>query len=338
VKSRVLRIPAAFALFALGTVISCGGPLEPPPSAGPLPWERYEVRGLPARNAVNDVYMLSATEGWAVAEGPYFLYFDGVEWAVRADLSSAYPDVDITRISFSTPDDGWAVGHKFLGSGDYEAYVFHYDGRRWTRLSGILSELGYYFPAYDVEALSPDDVWLVGGYSILHFDGTTWSNYRVGITVTALSFSSAAAGWAIGYHGSYRWNGTTWEINYSPCGGANDVASPTRATAWAVGGFSGGGEIPAGYEISRWREEKGEWESYQGGRFKDPYFYLTGVHFAAANDGWAVGDYIVIRYDGKEWREIAVPEEGANNVFTLGANDVWVAGYGCLNKYSPFEE
>jgi hypothetical protein len=89
--------------------------------------------------------------------------------------------------------------------------------------------------------------------------------------------------------------------------------------------------------MSRWDEIKNEWDRYDAGLFKDPYFVLERVHFASPTDGWAVGSYIIIRYDGVRWREIAVPPSGANCVFTLGRDDVWVGGYGCLYKYAPFE-
>jgi len=70
---------------------------------------------------------------------------------------------------------------------------------------------------------------------------------------------------------------------------------------------------------------------------KTPYFALERVYFASPTDGWSVGSGIIIRYDGVKWREIAVPPSGAKCVFALGGDDVWVGGYGCLYKYTPFE-
>jgi len=96
--------------------------------------------------------------------------------------------------------------------------------------------------------------------------------------------------------------------------------------------------MPSRYEISRWDETKKEWVIYEGGLFKDPYFVLERVHFASPTDGWAVGSNIIIRYDGARWRETAVPPSGANCVFTLGGDDVWVGGWGCLFKYAPLKK
>lgn len=241
-KKRVVKTTAAFAALAAWAAISCEGPIEPP-HQGPIPWERYEVRGLPGGWAVNDVYMLSPSEGWAVAEGPYFLYFDGAEWAVHTAFTAKYPDVDVMRLGFSSPDDGWAVGHKFIPSRRCEVYFFHYDGERWAPVTGIPVELEYRYPAlYDVEALAADDVWFAAGRSILHYDGGTWEDYVLHSEVFGLSFSDPKDGWAVGGSHFYRWTGTAWEQVYNKTYYAVlDVASPGPRAAWAVGGSPGGG-------------------------------------------------------------------------------------------------
>jgi hypothetical protein len=239
---RVVKMTAAFAALTAWAATSCEGPIEPPPQ-GPIPWERYEVRGLPEGWAVYDVYMLSPGEGWAVAEGPYFLYFDGAEWAVHTAFTTKYPDVDVTRLAFSSPDDGWAVGHELISSGRCEVYFFHYDGERWASVTEIPIEIEYRYPAlYDVEALAADDVWLTAGRSVLHYDGETWEDYALHSEVFGLSFSDPKDGWAVGGNHFYRWDGTAWEQVYNETYYAVlDVASPGPRAAWAVGGSPGGG-------------------------------------------------------------------------------------------------
>ncbi|RLC43631.1 MAG: hypothetical protein DRH49_00630, partial [Candidatus Coatesbacteria bacterium] len=63
-------------------------------------------------------------------------------------------------ISFSAPDDGWAVGaHK----------SFHWDGSSWSEVSmPYIEGVGM----NDVYAISSDDVWAVGDWgTIMHFTG-----------------------------------------------------------------------------------------------------------------------------------------------------------------------
>jgi hypothetical protein len=189
--------------------------------------------------------MLSAAEGWAVANdrqgGPYFLYFDGSEWAVETDLSAEYPDVAVMRLSFSAADDGWAVGHAYLPSGRYEGYVFHYDGRRWAAVTDIPVDLKYYYRFwYDVEAISPDDVWLTGGRGVLHYDGAIWEEYDVGSQVKAFSFATRDQGWGLGEGRYFRWDGSAWQRVAGLYESALDMGSASETAAWAVGGFPGG--------------------------------------------------------------------------------------------------
>ena len=243
-RNRMLRITAVLAAAAAWMAVSCeDGPVEPP--EGPVPWEEFEIQGLPAGWAVTDVYMLSAAEGWAVANdrqgGPYFLYFDGSEWAVETDLSAEYPDVAVMRLSFSAPDDGWAVGHAYLPSGRYEGHVFHYDGRSWAAVTDIPVDLNYYYRFwYDVEAISPDDVWLSGGRGVLRYDGAIWEEYIVDSRVTAFSFATREQGWAVGDGRYYRWDGSAWQPASGSYQSALDIGSASEAAAWAVGGFPGG--------------------------------------------------------------------------------------------------
>jgi len=60
------------------------------------------------------------------------------------------------------------------------------------------------------------------------------------------------------------------------------------------------------------------------------------VHFAAPDDGWAAGQ-AVYHFDGKTWNHIPVPEGfHAFDVFTLGGDEVWLAGFDRkIYKYAP---
>jgi hypothetical protein len=333
-RNRILRTFAVLAAAAAWAAISCEGPVEPP--EGPIPWDYYSIKGLNERASIADVYMLSASEGWAVTYGGYVLRFDGAEWRVHTDLSEKYPGIDLSRLSFCSPDEGWALGHG-SGSASDELYIFRFDGTTWTRITGIPAELGGYYRDCDVEVLAPDDVWIANYYGLYHYDGVSWEGHQTR-GAHSLSFSSSSNGWAAGYGRAYRWDGSQWQTTYGGFDAGLDIGCPSGNSAWTVGGLPGGCEMPSHYEISLWDETKQEWVRYYGGLFKDPYFTLERVHFASPTDGWAVGSNIIIRYDGAKWREFAVPPSGANCVFTLGGDDVWVGGWGCLFKYAPFEK
>jgi hypothetical protein len=230
---------AVLAAAAAWMAVSCEeGPLEPP---GPVPWDYYGIKGLNERKVVGDIHMVSATEGWAVTDGGYVLRFDGTEWRVHTDFSQKYEGIDITRLSFCAPEEGWALGHRYVGAGEYELYILRYDGLHWSRVTAIPDALKkcYRLREYDVAALAPDDVWVTNYFDVFHYDGQTWEEYRLGGS-HSLSFSSPSNGWAIGYGPRYRWNGSEWQRTYGGYDPVSDVACPSQDSAWAVGGFPGG--------------------------------------------------------------------------------------------------
>jgi len=76
---------------------------------------------------------------------------------------------------------------------------------------------------------------------------------------------------------------------------------------------------------------------------------LNGIAAAAANDGWAVGDYrdsagvdraLAEHWNGTAWNIVATPNVGAgDNVFasiaSVGSNDVWAVGFSRADNNSP---
>jgi hypothetical protein len=333
-KKTGYKIKAVLAAVAVGAVISCEGPEGP--GSGENPWEAYRLMDLPWGTAINDLYMLSSTEGWAVADGPYFLRYDGKRWTIHTDLSEKYGDVEMTGMSFSTPLDGWAVGWKRLSGSEWEAFVFRYDGEEWVRLPRETDSKQWPTVYYSVHALAPDDVWLGGSGKISHFDGTGWTHYDLHINVTGLSFSSPGEGWAVGNDYFSRWNGSDWSDPY-PVGGGDicDIYAPARNRAWAVGGFPGWAEIPPSFDIQYWDGNEWRWDIYVDS--ENPYFNLQRVRFADENDGWAVGPYAALRCDGRSWREVRTREFNPLSVFTLGGDEVWVSSYRALYKYKRLE-
>ncbi|MBI4675084.1 MAG: hypothetical protein HY741_25875 [Chloroflexi bacterium] len=106
----------------------------------------------------------------------------------------------------------------------------------------------------DVAALSPTDVWAVGGSLLAalssHWDGTQWFdtlwNQESGLSgITALAQDDV---WAVGYSGAYpiyqsllvHWDGTQWREISTPhpankSSALYDIAAVTPDDLWAVG-------------------------------------------------------------------------------------------------------
>ena len=93
---------------------------------------------------------------------------------------------------------------------------------------------------YSVFMLSSDDGWAVGNVgTIIHWDGTEWSNVTSPTTQSPKSvyMVSSDDGWAVGiYCPIIHWDGTEWSTVTSPAGGfLRSVYMVSSDDGWGVG-------------------------------------------------------------------------------------------------------
>ena len=349
-KIRGIRITAVLAAAAAWAAISCEGPIDSRP-AYKGPWKAYEVPGLPEGTRINDIYMFSPTDGWAVANGSRFLRFDGLEWKVHTDLSRESYCKYVVDLDFSAPNDGWAVGywyHQVGGDPVKEGFVFHYDGSEWKDVTPVvtwpISGIG---PLHCVSVVAPDDVWVGGLFGLYHYDGETWlPDISFRGDAEALHFISANEGWALTAGSINRWTEHDWTPYYTedPYTRFSDFYFTTPTTAWVVGdGGPTASTSPPEEPIPRrpchpiwfWDATQNSWEPYKDFHGKDDSLVFNRVHFAGPDDGWAVGR-TTLRYDGAAWKWVPKPPFEADAVFTLGGDEVWIScGDGKMYKYDP---
>jgi hypothetical protein len=182
-------------------------------------------------------------------------HWDGTAWS---EVKSPLVEGDSLRaVAAISANDVWAVGDR-SEQGFENALIEHWDGTAWSimpdsSISGVGASTDL---LVSVSADASNDVWAVGGETLLHFNGTTWSEVPSPLlhtnAVTALSPTDA---WAVGTvtvfadHRQHtkpaieHWDGTSWSIVSSP----NPNRAPTNDTAlygiaavsaddiWAVG-------------------------------------------------------------------------------------------------------
>jgi hypothetical protein len=201
-------------------------------------WTRMGYPGRVASDRLAGIQLLgvdalSASDVWAVgfsrdAGNEYKLYaehWNGTNWS-KVNLPSSTSPVSFQTVSIDgdSPSDIWVASARVID---------HFNGTSWTRIT----VRGLYY-AYDVAALSPSDVWIVGqgnksGTGLVslvtravHWNGTSWTQVPIstpgGMTyeLAGVSSSSASNAWAVGslIPGKGRvdttlmeyWNGTTW--------------------------------------------------------------------------------------------------------------------------------
>jgi hypothetical protein len=320
----------------------------------------------PADPPLNSVYMLSATEGWAVGDFeftidtthafPAMLHYDGATWTlVPVPKNPTDPDIPagytLNSVSFGPPGqpisrlDGWAVGSGFGGQDDSSmAVALHWDGTTWKdRVSGLTGpDAG---PLQSVFMVSPTDVWAVGSNEagtdgrFWHWTGTAglgggWSlqGSAPGNPLFSVFMLSSAEGWAVGAGGAiYHYFGGTWTGVSSPVSGTTTLRSifmisPTEG--WAVGDD---GVNPVHAVIIH----------YTGGIWTGPFSpgtagdILRSVFMVSSTEGWAVGDAgTIVHYTAGTWTALPVnmvPTLPAtafafNSVFFNSASDAWAVG------------
>jgi hypothetical protein len=197
-----------------------------------------------------------------------------------------------------------------------------WDGTAWH----AVSTPGQY-PLNGVAAVSPSDVWAVGGVQpnpqfkhpvtlILHWNGTTWTQVPSpnpspmtgslsGNSLTAVVARAADDVWAVGSYTSasdgmqtltLHWNGTTWQVVPSPtldqdAGAFNAVAAvPGTNQLWAVGyRFTRIPPYPMQTLIERWNGTTWQIVANPTLPSGSSEIQLTGVTALSTTDAWAVG-------------------------------------------------
>jgi len=119
-----------------------------------------------------------------------------------------------------------------------------------------------------ISADAANDIWVVGGTTVLHFDGANWTHVPSPSkdslnTVTALSPGNV---WGAGVGpGIYfpratieHWDGTTWSVVSSPNPTTRGnsflegIAAADANDIWAVGGGTGAGPVTEHWDGQSW--------------------------------------------------------------------------------------
>lgn len=226
-----------------------------------------------SQSGLNDVAMVSPTEGWAIGSTTTCYVYD-------ANLETHYSNGDCThidsflmhyhqgvwsRVALSIPGqlqsismdsatDGWAVG---VAGAPERAILVHYDGQSWQEIPNSLN-----MDLTRVQMLSATDGWAVGmggsepGAPLLHYDGQSWAvqpwpanpiESKGGIFINDLEMLSPTEGWAAGWFIPLNTDGTKqealilhytggqWTVSGTFEGNLASIAMVSPTEGWAVG-------------------------------------------------------------------------------------------------------
>jgi photosystem II stability/assembly factor-like uncharacterized protein len=291
----------------------------------------------PANPALNSVYMLSPSEGWAVGDSrpttntttglPAIFHYDGSTWNLVPapkfpDFPSTQSAYNLTSVSFGPPNnpiirtDGWAVGFNSTlsrGAKSPNATTLHWDGITWRVQIAGLSGSGA-GPLWSVFMVSPTDVWAVG-------QNRTGTGNKVGGTF-------------------WHWTGVPglgggWNLVQPPVPNVlYSVFMVSSTEGWAVGKCASAG-CPSGAS-NIYHYFAGAWTAVTT---PVPATTLRSVYMLSQTDGWAVGDGgVILHYTAGTWSGPVSPGTTSNNllsIFMASSTEGWSAGkMGTLLHYS----
>ena len=190
-----------------------------------------------------------------------------------------------------------------------------------------------------VDAISPQNVWVIGG-SIDHWNGLTWTAYKpkraaADQQLEAIAAVSSQDIWVVGGDPAVggepgrlidHWNGKSWTKVPAPKSDRLDaVAVSPSGAVWAAGGMPVSGTEDRAY-ASYWNGTK--WIGMVppvGNIYPDD---LYGIAPITSNDVLVVGrNGYAAKWDGKQWTALNSPIQ-ANAIAAISETDAWAVGGG----------
>jgi hypothetical protein len=292
--------------------------------------------------------------------------WDGSAWTLASLPATghlgSYPETE--GVDAAPNGDVWVVGNVTTSYPTYNLpLVLRRRSESWDIVETVTLRPQTVYPfaargglAYEVDALTSDDIWAVGqavGFGdggatsvpmALHWDGSNWSDVEVPRVanrhhalkgIVAISSDDV---WAVGdfrnepgaFHGiTYHWNGQAWSHVDSPIehmggdGGLDDVAASGPNDVWAIGGANGAVVLM-------------HWDGSQWNLVSAPPNSGSSLAAVGPDDLWASGWNGFWHWNGTAWTEVPASVPGASYVIRsggmaiVGACDIWCAGFWTL--------
>jgi len=292
-----------YAVGAAGTILHYDGSGWSPVSNGGF------------TGGVNDVWGINVENVWAVGDDGTVLHSSGGAFSVDTVFAGAF----LTAVWAVDDANVWASGAVFSGGGDGgggapTGVLYHYDGESWTEV--VDPELAAQ-PLYSGWASGPDDIWVVSGAEVLHWNGGAWARLVVGsgAPVYGVTGTSATNVFAVGEFGTIA-RSTGGEFATQSISEILPIISLWGSSATDVWGIGG----PFIYH----RDAGGQWEQSLTPDFE----FMSGIWGASASELWAVGQNgTIIHNDGGGWSTVHVDSAiTLRAVWGSSASDVWAAG------------
>lgn len=308
-------------------------------TATPAPCAPSQLKAaLPANSYLQDISMVSATDGWAVgainnpSEGTatpktLIAHLHNCQWTPVSDAGASIASAQLTQVAMVSSTEGWAVGstlklfdnisqangaitHQWMYD---KLIVLHYTNGQWQQVSVPGNTSGQ---PQALHMTSSNDGWLLVDNGKSHTDP-----YTAYYAYTLLHYQSGA-----------------WSVVPMPFKTPTMILSGLVATSFDVwlDGYDGLGGIIAYYQGGQWHT----WGGSIVGKLS-PALYAIGM--TSDSDVWAIGsnyshdasgdhtEALVLHYEGSQWTRAVLPDLHAQQsslmrISVLAPDDVWACG------------
>jgi hypothetical protein len=252
---------------------------------------------------LNGIVAIAANDAWIVGSGPnaqtFIEHWDGQSWRVVTSPNVSQQNNTLNAIAADSANDIWAVGNTEVNQ-EMQPLVEHWDGTRWSIVSNAKLNGSDGNVISGVTAISPTNVWIVGGTLIEHWDGHLWqkvSNNATG-TLKAVAALSAKDIWAVGATGvpqtglAEHWDGTSWKVNSPGAIEAKQASLSAMAVVssndiWAVGTYESYMMNYTEAYIEHWNGQS--WQTTLLDNDRNNEHFITGITSSSAHGVWIVG-------------------------------------------------
>jgi photosystem II stability/assembly factor-like uncharacterized protein len=251
--------------------------------------------------ALNTIFMIDSTHGWAAGENGTLVKIDGATHEM-ANLSAMYGFRDIF---FDAPDHGWMIGYE-QGHIDDEGVVFEYSQGAWNIHSYIDGQV------YDIEFSSPGKGFITSAYDIYAFNSgdNEWQPENIAGYYQQYHLSMLNDAYGISVSDNNQnlvYENGVWQP--APAASVADLVSVKtldNGAAWAISqiGNNNPQDLNDG-KIQLMRQN--EWSGYSM-KYLDTVSVLplniavTNITTVGKKNIWFDGQYLHVPYD-KDWSD-----------------------------------
>jgi hypothetical protein len=277
---------------------------------------------------ISAVTVVNSKDAWAVGftGSPLgtihslMLHWNGSAWS-QVTSPAPVKDGALSAVT-ANAKGGFAVGYYYTGEAalDYWSLTFRLTGSKWSRIAAKTNDVtldGVATTSAATTWATANEVGMITG-ALAKWDGNGWSwaSFPVEGQYHALNGIAAGPGgiaFAVVANGNYpsspplsmEWTGHAWQkvtVSAPSASGLNAVTFAPGGAAWAAGTTGSGGRTL----IVRWNGH--EWARVASPN-PGPQIQLVGIHFSAANYGWAVGHSfppgsvktVILHWNGRSW-------------------------------------